>query len=234
MRGPRGRFPHPAEAGGDPRDPAGDRCREGVPPVPTRSRTTAANAGSPSEPDELEADSQGVADMKAAHLRDRLVPLDTDPEGSEPSCHGVDVVHPNRGVRPVGRLEIRLDSRMDIPPGTESGAAPLRESGRLRDLGPSRCGSVEVPHVALGAPGHGELHVVDALEGWRFAVTVSRLMGLRFRASRGSARWRGTRYPARMRARGAAEERERSGQRGVSSSSTVGASCWHRGTGVIG
>ena len=76
--------------------------------------------------------------METAHVWDRFVPLDTDPEGSEPSWHGVDVVHPDRGVGHFGRPEIPLHSQMDLhSPWTEPGAALL-------------------------ASRHGELHMVDA------------------------------------------------------------------------
>ena len=83
-----------------------------------------------------------------------------------PSGQDGDIVHLEGDMGLAGRVERLLDPAVDLHPRRlEPAAAARGESGRLGLLSQTQQVGIEGPRRILAAPGDGQLHMIDGLQG---------------------------------------------------------------------
>jgi lipopolysaccharide/colanic/teichoic acid biosynthesis glycosyltransferase len=112
---------------------------------------------------ELEAVAEGIRDVEAPHVRDRLVVGCVDSPGSQARGELLEVRDDEARMRPARRDEGVVDPDVELlRAGAEPAAAAGGELRRLRKLLEAEQPAVERPGLRLAACRGGDLHVVDA------------------------------------------------------------------------
>ncbi len=93
--------------------------------------------------------------------REPVVPADRDAGPLQASREPFDVVDADAGMRFASRHKLALDTEVELHrTGSEPGAAPGGEGGRLGDLGHAQHPAVEAARLVVASRWHRHLHVM--------------------------------------------------------------------------